>query len=233
MANQVQSYFSGELSIALDCKNKPAVAEAKDSWRMRAQGFLRKRRAEDIEEKETEPAKRFRTKARAWVTTLNSIVQGATGKSLDWFRQDPDKSKRSAAVQSWPYLGICPDQGSDGHFAGYVLRYHAQLNCEVWHDPSHGTWGDQESAVRGVGLQVFCYLVCVLLNLQHGPWESQTRYRQLAEAGAEYLEHLAPDCPLLRHYAPALTREYGLSDHEQDENILTQVVECMRTDFNL
>lgn len=231
--NQEQSHFSGELSLALECKNKEAAADARGSWRMRAQGFLRKRLAQDAAVKEQRPAKRHRTKARAWVTTLNNIVLSTRGRTLNWFRQDPDTTMRSKEVQDWPYLGICPDQGSDGMAAAFFLKYHAHLNCEVWHDPSHGTWRDQEQAVRGVGLQGFCYLVCVLLNLQHGPWESQARYRQLSEAGAEYLEHLAPECPLLRSFAPSLVREYDLSEHEQDDDILARIIDCMKTDFNM
>lgn len=80
--------------------------------------------------------------------------------SLDHFRQQETVQDRGPP-ESWPYLGICPDQGPDGLCATKFMAYRNSIICEPFFDISHGVWNDQMRATSAVGLQSSVHLMVI------------------------------------------------------------------------
>ena len=119
-----------------------------------------------------------------WGITLNSIVLKCTLCSLEFWRKG--SAQWPADAHDWPYLGVSPDQGPDGVCCLNFLRYEAKLNLEAFYDPSHYVWRSQEAAMKGVALMSFAYLMVVVYNLFHGPYDSGNRYHQARQATQEW-----------------------------------------------
>lgn len=231
---QVVPQYLGEATLAGACKDAEAVKSSKLAWVQKAQRFLGKRSREDDGGVTlvalAPPAKKHRGKSALWGVTLNSILEKTTGRSLDFWRI-PEGTAMPPA--EWPCLGVAPDQGADGMcFVHYMFSQ--RVNVQVWFDPSHGVWRDQECAMRSVGLSGFALLMCVAFNLSSGPCDSQSRYAQLLESSREYLAHMAVSCPLLQTFSAEMCKNYDIDAGSFSTNAeLTDAIkEAMASDRN-
>ena len=75
------------------------------------------------------------------------------------------------------------------------LKHRKKLNVEAFYDPSHFVWRSQEAAMKDIHLHSFAYLMIVVFNLRHGPYDSHSRYHQSLNAMQEWLEQLTPQDP--------------------------------------
>eukprot|EP00971_Amphidinium_carterae_P351489 6492139-Amphidinium_carterae.1 len=199
-----------------------AQADHQATWVQRARLWLKKRKPEGEEFK----PQKFRKKACQWLVALENVLVKTAGKSLDAFTID-----RAVAPRSWPYLGVTPDQGSDGVCAGWYLK-HREINAEFFYDISHGIWNDQQLAVQAVGLKAFTHLLVVVMNLAHSPWNSSARFQQLKDSTEEYLPMLV-ECPLLQHYLSDVVSELGLGSWDwENRSAIEAVSEHLAQDWN-
>ena len=119
--------------------------------------------------------------------------------------------------KDWPWLAVSPDQGPDGFcFVHYALGP-GKMNLQVFWDPSHGVWRDQEQAMRKLGLHGFAVLAVVSQNLGHGPWDSQSRFQQMLDAQKEYIDTMALDCPLIEKFSVQLMENYSIDIMDADD----------------
>ena len=100
------------------------------------------------------------------------------------------------------HLNIAVDQGSDGLCAANWLL--AMGVCvTLWADFSHGATNDVTSTIKAMGLWSFFLLMLVTLNVEHGPWDCDTRHSQVQEGWAETTSiHTSRSSVLFQHHLP-------------------------------
>ncbi|CAK0838784.1 unnamed protein product, partial [Prorocentrum cordatum] len=179
--------FVSDLAVATAWSSQAEQAAAGKQWVDNARQFLRKRALDD-EGAFKGPPKKQRKKSAVWVACVDQILQSCCAVGLDHFRV-PSTDWLTRDPWTWPYLGMCPDQGPDGVCGGYYMRYGENMNCEMFYDISHGVWRDQESALKEVELQAWTHLAVIMLNLLHSPWGSEARYCAISESSKEYAAH--------------------------------------------
>lgn len=155
-----------------------------------------------------------------------------TGKDLEWFRQPALLSERNPDASQWPYLGVCPDQGSDGLCGSAFLKFGRCINLEMFYDVSHGVWRDQEASVKDLGLTGWVHLLVVLFNLQHGPFSSSSKFHELHESTDDYMRDLRHDCPLFQHFLCHLAPDYGLEDFLHSPDLPDMAASRMKDDWH-
>jgi len=231
--SQVCKQYIGRVTLAKERGDAQEATESQAAWLEKARHFLGKRKASgQVAGADPPPQKKFyRTKSAQWGVTLNSILKTMTGRDLDWWRVPEDTTLPAA---DWPYLGISPDQGPDGFCFLHYLVGPGRVNAQLWWDPSHGVWRDQERASKLIGLRGFNMLLVVAQNLGHGPWDSASRYAQMTESSKEYLDNMASSCPLLEMYLPQLCKNYDISpvEYEDEVSVKQAVMQAMRDDWN-
>ena len=136
--------------------------------------------------------------------------------------QNPTMAKHWS---SWPHLNLASDQGSDMLSAMHALLYHEPTKCNItpFYDPSHGVNRDFWLSVTEMGLKPFMLLAMIVINLPHGPDESDTRYNQLKEIMTNHYQHVSPklspifqtlSAPILREIEHDMVVEEGQSQEE-------------------
>ena len=93
-------------------------------------------------------------------------------------------------------LVLVQDQGGCGYALSWYLLYHAKLRMVVFHDIFHREWNDVRGGLKSAGLWWAVLLSTVVLNLNYGPWESQSWWCKLCEMGAHFWETRQPGDPL-------------------------------------
>eukprot|EP00974_Lingulodinium_polyedra_P063963 6177033-Lingulodinium_polyedra.AAC.1 len=79
------------------------------------------------------------------------------------------------------------------------------VNIEFCNDPSHGAWRDVGRALGDTGLTSLMKLMMVTINVPHGPWSEDTRWKQCQQALEEHFEHFTPlTSELFRSLAPGM-----------------------------
>lgn len=214
----MQRSYLGDNQIARILGDASVATDAEDDWAATARRCIAKRKNDDQGGSVAKHLRFGKTKSYMWGVTLHSILEGATGKGSEYFRAAP--GERSPDAHRWPYLAVAPDQGADGLCCGFFLRYAKHMNLELRYDPSHGVWRDQESAMRHCRLVSFAYLMLVVYNLAHGPWDANTRFAQLTESASEFLQGASPDDPLLQHYAEDLVAHFAMEGEVGDEDLM-------------
>ena len=120
------------------------------------------------------PKKRHRLSACHWCVNVDNQIRQSLGlrgfadfipaKDVHW------KKKR--------HLNIAIDKGFDGLCAGNWLL-HMGVPLTLWMDVSHGATNDITATMKALGLWSFLLLMLVTLNMEHGPWDCDTRYAQV------------------------------------------------------
>jgi hypothetical protein len=107
-------------------------------------------------------------------TSLRGLVEFA----------DSDIKKKNLAWRSWPHLSLSLDQGSDMLSMSHGLLYSDAICCNItmYFDPSHGANRDFWGSVEDLKLTGFMHLAMIIMNLNHGPDESDLRYVQIRES---------------------------------------------------
>lgn len=208
--------YLGDIALAEETMDpsgmQAEVKKERSAWAQTASRWLGRKRGLGGQGGGKAPPKKKRKKAYQWGVAVNDLLLSMTGTSLQHFvapLQPDDKQPEDDSVYNWPFLGISADQGPDGFSCSWFLR-HQNVNADFWWDPSHQTWRDQESACRALGLKSFAYIVCAVLNMGHSPFDTKARWAQLCEATQEYLDTVAPVCPLLEHFQPLILEDWGI-----------------------
>ena len=112
----------------------------------------------------------------------------------------------------WPHLSLASDQGSDMLSGIHALLYHGPTKCNItpYYDVSHGVNRDFWLSITDMSLKPFMLLSMIVINLAHGPDESDTRYNQLKETMGSHYQHATPKLsPLFQSLSGAIIREAG------------------------
>lgn len=194
------------------------------TWASSALTWLGKRKAAPGSAEER-PRKLQRQKAQQWISALQSVLETSTGHGL--LRYCPEKGNE--VTTDLPFLSLHADAGSDGLAASFYLRYHMKLNIEFWADPSHQWWRDMINSWSKMGWSPWVRLMCVVLNLAHGPWEDGSRWWQLRLSTQEYLDEIEPtECPLFMRYFGDLIFELSMEDLQSCDDIYDLVWQRLR-----
>jgi hypothetical protein len=224
--------YVGDATVARAALDEPAVVVAKTDWRCRARDWIRKRKVEDAEESEKTRPKLQRKSAAQWGINLDKVVHAMTGLPLETWLQPADIAARDANPYNWKYMGLCPDQGSDGVAFSHFSRYKCHANFEMWWDHGHGVWRDQDLAMADCDLRSFAHLLTVVFNLCSSPWDSSSRYHQLLESSKEYHEFMSDTCPMLNEFMFDLTKEFEMEELQFQDDFKEQIIDRMKTDWN-
>ena len=67
-----------------------------------------------------------------------------------------------------------------------------KLNIDISFDPSHGVHNDMLNAVKFAGLKSHLHMTLLRLNVPHGPWDEDLRYKQVCGSISEMLSTGSP-----------------------------------------
>ena len=84
-------------------------------------------------------------------------------------------------------------------------------------DINHRTWNDTQLALKDSNMWFWVLVITAILNLDHGPWDSQRWWNVLQEGAAEYSKMAKHSCPLIRSEHPHLDQEKQLATAACDE----------------
>lgn len=182
---------------AVEDSNIVAIAEGREEWYTQAAGFWAAQAGRSELDAKKDGPKRYRSKAKAWVTACDHMLVTMTGVGLKDFAQ-PEPEQRGDP-RGWPVLTICLDQGSGGWAGGMWLQHQAGVNALLLFDVSHRGWNDACLALRGCGMWSTVLLLQVCMNLDHGPWQDGKWHKELREATSLCQSLVSPNsCPMLR-----------------------------------
>ena len=144
------------------------------------------------------PKKRYRLSAAHWCLNMDNQIRQSLG--LNGFADFIPKV--GVPWRKRRHVNIAVDQGSDGLCAANWLL--AMKVCmTLWCDFSHGATNDVTSTIKAMGLWSFFLLMLVTLNLEHGPWDCDTRHAQVQEGWAETASiHTSSTSVLFQHHLP-------------------------------
>ena len=104
----------------------------------------------------------------------------------------------------------CLDRGGDGLSASYALLYHAPTQCNVswWFDGNHDTGRALVEMLKQMGLHGWIIIIMIIINLPHGPDNSDLRYNQLKQAQERLFQvHTFRSCALFQDMASEMLVE--------------------------
>lgn len=122
-------------------------------------------------------------------------------------------------------MTLASDQGSDMVSSIHALQHFNEVKCNVavfW-DPSHGCNRDFWGAVGDVDMKAYLLLVMIVLNLPHGPDESDLRYQQIRDTMMQHYSEQSPSsspifqslaAQIMRESADAIESKDGMSSEE-------------------
>ena len=125
----------------------------------------------------------------------------------------PAEEEDTADYRQWKHLSLVTDQGSDMLSASYALLYKPdlKLNCSVYFDPSHGANRDFWLAVGDHSLLNFTMLMMIVMNLPHGPDETDVRYQQTKSTMTQHYNIASPaTSPIFRMLSSEMIQENQL-----------------------
>lgn len=102
--------YIGDHTLATAWKSPGGAAEAKNSWMTKVRNFMALNSGAG--EEAVGPPKKARKKSAVWCVALDHVLKNCGGEGLQKYRVALDDTLEASF--RWPYLSICPDQGSDG-----------------------------------------------------------------------------------------------------------------------
>jgi hypothetical protein len=140
---------------------------------------------------------------------------------LHTFQIDEDPAKRPDPMD-WPLLQMASDRGSDITCAIFFMKYEININLDDAGDQSHDIHNDQKGTLSDAKLLSFNLLQCAALNVHHGPWSEDTRFRQVVDGMKDLGQFESPaSCPLFGAMARKMLRdtdeEHRIGDPDIEE----------------
>ena len=106
---------------------------------------------------------------------------------------------------------------------GYAMQYFFHMCVTVYWDPSHGNNRDWWLSVDQVGLRPLMMLLLIVLNLPHGPDESDLRFNQLRLCMTEHYRLCNPrTSPIFQKFENRILEERGEDLQPAEGETLTQ-----------
>lgn len=99
------------------------------------------------------------------------------------------------------------------------------------HDMSHRCWNDMQLALSDASLWVWCMLSMVVINLDHGPWESQAWWAKAKQAVSEYVAVATHECPIFQCFLPRICKEMAVEVGSLDEATSREIFDTMPAVF--
>ena len=163
-------------------------------------------RGDGKDQKAWRPTQFYRTSAKKWVLALDRQIKTSTCRSgIAFF------SKASSADwgswQSWPWLAIPSDLGSDGVCGFHALSRRFDVNCVLFPDPSHAACRTLDAVLKTTGTWEFWLLLLISWNLEWGPWSDEGRRNQLDEAMEKVYKTHPHEHPLYMSLVGDMVRE--------------------------
>lgn len=198
----------------MELGNREQVPDLKEMWRKRARQWL------GMEEGETRPRKRHRTKAFEVLNATDNILKRVGGMEEGWLALRISEEAQAGDPVSWPLVHWDSDHGSEIVSAISYLQYGLRLNLIPTFDPPHGCHDDFTNTLRVSGNWCYSLLIMVAWNLLYAPFDSGARHVAAQGAMAEYMQaHDSGDCPLWQAYLGQVLADQGETDRRFDENI--------------
>lgn len=203
---------------AVEENNSVAIATGREEWYSQASEFWAAQAGRSELDGKKDGPKRYRSKAKAWVTACDHMLVTMTGAGLRHFAQ-PEEGHRGDP-ERWPVLTICLDQGSDGWAGGMWLQHQAKVNCLLLFDVSHRGWNDACLALRSCGI----LLLQICMNLDHGPWQDGKWHKELREATSLYQSLATPhSCPMFAGLLGQILHDRGEDERIAEDGIADEV----------
>lgn len=201
------------------------VASLKAEHCRTLRAWARKRVADKKQEAEPKRKRRKlnRTSAREWLLSTHNFLRQMTGVGLDFFHVTDDMLRQPSL--SWPSLGVCMDEGSDGVCAMHFLQRKAMTNIDVHYDDSHAMKNDLNAALQSCGLWTHVLLMLAARRCFHGPWAEDRYFHTVQDSVEALLHELRPgECPLLQLLAPRILNDWGRADMVGDPDVEATVL---------
>ena len=103
-----------------------------------------------------------------------------------------------------------------------------KLVATLWFDNGHGGNRDFWCGATAMGLKPFLYLIMIVLNLAHGPEESDLRFNQIKDTLTDHFEHMTPGTsPIFKQLQPMLKAEATdmvVEDGQNEDDALWTVI---------
>lgn len=81
--------------------------------------------------------------------------------------------------------------------------------------------------MKSSGLHGFAFVMIVLFNFCHGPWDSHQRQQQMLASTDEYIKHMSKDDPLLRFFWDDLCADYGMQTGTSESEMFEALREAL------
>ena len=151
---------------------------------------------------------------------------------LSRFHLTPD-DVATTPWRSWPHLSLSSDQGSDQLSAAHALQFFSPVKCNVtpfW-DAGHGSNRDFWNTVSEMNLNNFAMLMLIVINLPHGPEESDLRFQQIRQVMEKHYATLSPALsPIFQKFARRIDAEFGdtvsPAPNQTREEALWEAMQC-------
>lgn len=128
------------------------------------------------------PFKVHRAASKRWLDGVDLQFQVSTARSgLKSFTKNSE-DQRWTLWQTWPYIVIDTDLGSDALCGYMALERFFGANCDLSPGPAHGLHNDIKLSLSGCQLYGYWITMICAFNLPWGPEKDELRFQQVREA---------------------------------------------------
>ena len=178
-------------------------AADKDKWRHDTLEYMRKARMGDHELQQVEKVKRQsrlqRVAAYRHLKQIDAQLRAtlAGGAGLSTFRPRTEEKQKQVPLEQLPLLVLTEDEHPVNMAAQWYLLFVKRLRLATRPDPWHRLWNDCMEGVKAAGLNLIIQLTTLCMNLPCGLWRGKKFFQEVAEAGADPLQVIDDEDPLL------------------------------------
>lgn len=135
--------------------------------------------------------------------------------------------------REWNHISFSFDQGSDQVSAGHAMCYHepTKLCTTMFWDPSHGCNRDCWNAINDLNLGPLFLMFMIVMNINHGPDDSDLRYQQIKDTmAAHFRDHRPSTSPIFGALSREIHREFEHLEVSPGESVETTLWNAMAED---
>lgn len=226
--------YKGEAMSAQEVGDDEGMEKALQDQRKRARAWLSEQGdgGEGHAKASWRPRKRYRAASGDVLLEMENMLRVSSfgTRSIKDFCVDPDPEKRPSPFE-WPVMSFVRDSGADMLCAVGFLQRHLLAVVDDIPDISHTGWRSAIAALKKANLWGFVTVMMAVMNVPHGAWSDDMRYRQVCSGLEEKAKCESPfRDPLFQELLGEMCADLSLTDRIGDPALAEEVWDFLFAD---
>ena len=229
------SLYTKAINIAQVCvESRASLTEIPQEEKIaKMQSILDHHRSFLNQEGESEsfrPKKRWRLSVQKVLAMFDNQLRvsfSPLGLKVFFFSKTRIDAEFAGAPKKWPGFSNVSDQGGDMVSKIHACLYHTVVQMNLWEfwDVLHGVNRDIWLNIGHTEMKPLSLLHLMVMNLAHGPDETDLRYKQTTDFMNDHYDHSSAEIsPCFQEHYPEMIKEIGHLCARQDGESMMQAM---------